>query len=322
MWCQNPFILFFFLCSWSLFPQLQDTTLFHKYYKLSENEKVFVPFGKIAFADSIIDFNQGKPASKPPFNNPKNSLGEPDFKRYSTPYDPKYVSVGCGGSLTVKFVDNGFIDVPGDDLVFFEIGPSIEPFNLEISSDGKEWLELGEIEGGPSTIDISKALPVSKRQQIFHYIRITDLEYFCNGPTPGSDIDAIGAIGAVIKLSLDAKILSDTDKFVLRKNAKRSLKKLNRQLKEIPKAELLINGHTDSDGSFEHNILLAENRAKSVQKYLQKNINDVGEYTYSTKSFGETKPISSNKTSEGKQQNRRVEIIVKPHLAFYKIPEN
>lgn len=298
-----------------------DTTLFHKFYKIGQTGEIFIPLGEIAFADTIVAYYPGNPQAHKPFNNIHNSLGEPDFTTYRTK-TPKYTSIGCGGSITFKFTDNGFIDIEGDDLVFFEIGPSIEPFRLEISKDGTHWLQLGHVSGGKSTVDIGQFLLPSAKREVFYYIRITDLKRFCRGPTPGSDIDAVGAIGAVIKLSIDTKVLFDTAKYFLREEAINSLKKLERQLREIPKAELVIKGYTDSDGGYAYNMTLAKNRAKSVRDYLKKHLKTVGEYTFSTESFGETHPVRENTTPQNKQQNRRVEIIVFPSKEFYTPPEN
>lgn len=298
-----------------------DTTLLRKFYKLGEKGEIFIPLGKIAFADTVVSFKPGKPSARAPFNQPKKSLGEPDFTTYRT-NDPKYVSIGCGGVLTLKFTDNGFIDIDGPDLVFFEVGPSIEPFRLEISTDGKKWYMLGHVSGGKSTVDISRFIRPTEKQRVYYYIRMTDLKHVCDGPTPGSDIDAVGAIGAVIKLSLDAKVLFDTDKFFLRNKAIKSLEKLERQVQEIPKAKIVINGYTDGDGGFDYNMRLGKNRAISVKNYLKKHLKSHGEYTFHTKSYGKTKPIRENTTPDGKQQNRRVEVIVFPDKDFYKAPKN
>lgn len=71
--------------------------------------------------------------------------------------------------------------------------------------------------------------------------------------------------------------------------------------------KLLINGYTDSIGSKEYNFSLGMRRAESVKGYLVSNEKiDAKEIT--THSYGETKPIASNKTVEGRRQNRRVEI--------------
>lgn len=298
---------------------LPDST-FQQFYKIGKHQQVFIPLGKIAFADTAIHFNPGNPSAHPPFNSPENSLGEPDFTTYRT-NTPKYVSIGCNGSLTVKFTDNGFIDVPGPDLVFFEIGPSIEPFRLEISTDGIKWYKLGNVTGGKSHVDIGEFIRQTPNRKIYYYVRITDLKHFCKGPTPGSDIDAIGAIGAVIKLSLDAAVLFDTDQYSLRESAKQTLLSLAQKVTHIPQAEFIIKGYTDSDGSENYNLRLGENRATSVRHYLAKILEGLGNYSYITETHGELSPISTNATTEGKQKNRRVEIIVIPSEDFYAPPQ-
>lgn len=79
-------------------------------------------------------------------------------------------------------------------------------------------------------------------------------------------------------------------------------------LKRYPAAKLTIEGHTDNTGSDAHNLTLSNNRAKSVVDYLvnkgidAKRLNAVG--------YGETKPVTTNNTSEGRTLNRRVELIL------------
>ncbi len=315
------FFLAFVLFGFPAFSQIEpDLSLFKKFYKLGKNEEIFVPLGKIAFADTVVAFDPGDPWARPPFHDPKNIVGEPDYTTWRTK-DPKYVSIGCGGSLTIKFTDNGFIDIEGPDLVFFEVGPSIEPFRLQISVDGQKWYTLGHVEGGKSTVDIAQFIRPVDPPRVYYYIRITDLKFVCGGPTPGSDIDAIGAIGAVIKLSLDAKVLFDTDKYSLREQARKSIKDLARKILAIPKAKIVINGYTDSDGDYDYNMILGQNRAISVRQYLKNLIDERGDYTFKIESFGESQPFEKNTTPEGKQQNRRVEIIVFPSKDFYKPPQ-
>lgn len=79
-------------------------------------------------------------------------------------------------------------------------------------------------------------------------------------------------------------------------------------LKEYPSAKFSIEGHTDSDGDSIKNQLLSEQRAKAVKDYLTENGIETGRLI--SKGFGESKPISTNKTKEGKLLNRRVEIIL------------
>lgn len=311
--------LLLFLVIQTSFGQVADSPIFHKYYKSFEGHIVFMPLGKIAFADSLVQFTDGQPPSKPPYNNPTQALGEPDVKKYKTRH-PNYVSLGCGGQITLSFKQVGFVDINGPDLVFFEVGPAVEPFRVEISVDGKEWLSLGEQKGGQSTVDIGKFIRKTNPPQVYHYIRLTDLKHTCGGPTPGADIDAVGAIGAVIKLNLNASVLFDTDKYHLKHNAQEALDELVDMLNKIPQAEIHISGHTDSDASTAYNIILGQNRAQSVKEYIQSQVNPSNKYTYQLKSYGKSKPVATNQTEEGKSLNRRVELLVFPSEDFYQKP--
>ena len=71
---------------------------------------------------------------------------------------------------------------------------------------------------------------------------------------------------------------------------------------------LSIEGHTDSVGSDDYNQKLSENRALSVMSYLT--TCGIAQTIVTSKGLGETQPIAPNETSEGKQKNRRVEIVV------------
>jgi len=81
-------------------------------------------------------------------------------------------------------------------------------------------------------------------------------------------------------------------------------------LKEYNKTLIDVNGHTDSVGSDEYNQALSERRASSVGQYLVSN--GIDQMRLSTQGFGESRPIASNDTPEGRQQNRRVEIQLAP----------
>lgn len=297
----------------------QDSFQVRKYYTNEKNKEIFMPLGNLSFADTVISFKPGNPSAKHPYNDPKKSLGEPDFNTYRT-NNPKYVSIGCGGSLTLKFT-NGFIDIHGPDLVFFEIGPSVEPFRLEISTDAEKWYKLGNVSGGTSKVDIGKFIRPTKPPRIYHYVRLTDLKHFCDGPTPGSDIDAVGTIGAVLSLNLNDQVLFDTAKFSLREKAKHALQDLAGHLDNIPKAKIMINGYTDGRGGDDYNMTLGKNRAFAVQTYFKSLLKSPKHYSFEVYSYGKTKPLSTNTTKEGRQKNRRVDIVVIPDQEFYKPPK-
>lgn len=76
-------------------------------------------------------------------------------------------------------------------------------------------------------------------------------------------------------------------------------------LKKYPNYAVAINGHTDSQGDADKNLILSTNRAKSCQDYMIKK--GIKSNRISYKGFGETEPIADNKTAAGRQKNRRVE---------------
>jgi outer membrane protein OmpA-like peptidoglycan-associated protein len=97
----------------------------------------------------------------------------------------------------------------------------------------------------------------------------------------------------------------DTDKSDIKPVYYDELKTVGDFLSYFPNAKGEISGHTDSTASNEYNQKLSERRALSVEKYISKTFNvDPGRIT--TKGYGETKPIASNKTKAGRAQNRRI----------------
>ena len=108
-------------------------------------------------------------------------------------------------------------------------------------------------------------------------------------------------------ITLDSGILFDVDKYDLRPEAEEVLKNLAIVLKEADIKTFEIDGHTDSDASDEHNQVLSEKRANAVKNFLTSQ-GTAAEITI--KGYGESRPIASNDTAEGKQKNRRVEIVI------------
>ncbi len=312
-------LLFLFASNFMLAQIPMDSIELQKTYVISD-EEVYLPLGNMAFADSVVSYIPGIPAPQAEYANPEKALGEPDYNYYM---DDSYVSLGCKGQLTLKFIDNGFIDIEGDDLYFFEIGPSVESFKVEISTDGKDWIYIGTLPGSNCSIDIGKSQRVRTEKEVYYYVRLTDLGDFCRGPTPGADIDAVGAIGGVLKFNLAAKVLFDSDKYELKPKAKEILNELGDLLELMPYAFIQIDGHTDGDASIEYNETLGANRAQSVKEYLDQLVNYGDNPLYigmQTHSFGKRKPISDNHTEEGKQKNRRVEITIVPPDTFFVKP--
>ena len=99
-------------------------------------------------------------------------------------------------------------------------------------------------------------------------------------------------------------LLFDTNKADIKSSSLQSLDTLADLLKKETSWKLLIEGHTDSDGSDASNLDLSKRRAESAKKYLTDK--GVAADMISTNGFGESKPIADNKTAEGKAKNRRV----------------
>jgi OOP family OmpA-OmpF porin len=98
----------------------------------------------------------------------------------------------------------------------------------------------------------------------------------------------------------------DTDKSDIKTKYDEDLNKLGTFLKEWPKAKGEISGHTDNVGTDKYNLKLSQRRAASVKTYLEEKFNIAPE-RLTTEGYGESRPIASNKTKAGRQQNRRIE---------------
>ena len=101
----------------------------------------------------------------------------------------------------------------------------------------------------------------------------------------------------------------DYDSDIIRTESKPTLDKIVAMLKSEQTMQLIIEGHTDSDGTTEHNQILSENRAESVKLYLVSA--GISSSRLFTKGYGESVPVAPNTTATGKAQNRRVELVVK-----------
>ena len=284
-----------------------------KHYRIDRYERIYLPLGKISFADKLVEYKVGSPAPVKKYRDSTQCLHEPNYANYHT---PNFVSLGCGGTLVVEFTDNGFMNLPGDDIYIFEVGPSREAAKIEISENGEDWLYAGIISGGKSSIDLSDE--GIDGDVVYYFLRITDLKDLCRSISAGADIDAIGAINSVIKFTINADVLFDVAKYNLKETAKASLDSLAQTIQKVDKATILIEGHTDSDGSEELNMELSENRCISVKNKLSEIFGEASGYDYEIRPYGESKPRVPNDTDANKQLNRRVEITVLPPKDYYR----
>lgn len=264
---------------------------------------VELPLGAASFADRVVLHEPGKRPPKKSEADPANALGEPDYKRAG---DGRAFTLGCRGRATFEFVDNALVDGPGVDLYVFEVGRDVEPTKIDLSKDGKTWVEIGNIDGGRTSIDLAN---YGLKGQDFRFVRVTDLGKYCSGGWPGADIDAIAAVGSAVRFLLSSNVLFDFDKSNLRSGANDALNDLVAKLKKLNYSSIAVVGHTDSKGSDSYNIALSQRRAKSVSEMLRSKLPHDGLEIVS-EGRGESEPVASNSTEIGRQKNRRVEVIV------------
>jgi outer membrane protein OmpA-like peptidoglycan-associated protein len=122
------------------------------------------------------------------------------------------------------------------------------------------------------------------------------------------------ARGLVVNMS---DVLFDSGKFTLRPLAREKLAKISGIVLAYPSLRLAVEGNTDSVGTEIYNQRLSEQRAEGVRSYLTQQ--GVPEASTSATGYGKTRPIASNDTSEGRQQNRRVELVVSGEVIGTKI---
>jgi outer membrane protein OmpA-like peptidoglycan-associated protein len=113
------------------------------------------------------------------------------------------------------------------------------------------------------------------------------------------------ARGLIVNLS---DVLFDSGKSTLRAGTREKLAKLSGIVLAYPGLRLAIEGNTDSVGTDAMNQQLSEQRANSVRDYLANE--NIPAASMTSQGFGKTQPVASNDTAEGRQQNRRVELVV------------
>jgi outer membrane protein OmpA-like peptidoglycan-associated protein len=113
------------------------------------------------------------------------------------------------------------------------------------------------------------------------------------------------ARGLIVNMS---DVLFDVNQATLRPGAREKLAKVSGILLAYPNLHMTVEGHTDSTGSDEYNIKLSQRRADAVTEYLISN--NIASANIQAKGLGKDNPVATNDTAAGRQQNRRVEMVV------------
>ena len=113
------------------------------------------------------------------------------------------------------------------------------------------------------------------------------------------------ARGLIVNMS---DVLFDTARYTLKPGAREKLAKVSGIILGHPGLKIAVEGHTDSVGGDEYNMKLSDNRAAAVRDFLV--AQGVPPSAVSSQGFGKTMPVADNSTAAGRQQNRRVELVV------------
>jgi outer membrane protein OmpA-like peptidoglycan-associated protein len=114
--------------------------------------------------------------------------------------------------------------------------------------------------------------------------------------------------GEGVLVTFDSGLLFDFDSSVVKGAARSNLTDLANSLREYPDTEVLIVGHTDSQGSDSYNQGLSERRSVAAKNFLVSQ--GVPADRIRTEGLGESEPVASNDTDAGRSQNRRVEVAI------------
>ncbi len=114
--------------------------------------------------------------------------------------------------------------------------------------------------------------------------------------------------GDKLVVKFNAAILFDTGKSQLKAASQRDLAEFAKVLKEYKETDLIIEGHTDNQGTKDVNEKLSSARAHAVIAFLGGD--DVARSRMTARGYADSQPVADNSTSEGRQQNRRVQVVI------------
>ena len=124
---------------------------------------------------------------------------------------------------------------------------------------------------------------------------------------PGAEVERVGE-GINVTFDEESGVYFATEGYAIEGKSREALLSLANILKEYPKTNILLEGHTDSTGSDAYNLTLSKNRAQAVTNFLTSQ--GISASRIETKWYGEAQPKYDNSTVEGRSKNRRVEMAI------------
>lgn len=126
-------------------------------------------------------------------------------------------------------------------------------------------------------------------------------------------------VGEGIRITFGSGLLFDHDSYQLKPDTEQNLVALSETLKKYDDTNILIEGHTDNTGAEDYNLQLSDWRAEAVSRFINEKGVKNGRITM--QGYGESQPVASNETAEGRQQNRRVEVAIYANKKMQRMAE-
>jgi outer membrane protein OmpA-like peptidoglycan-associated protein len=126
----------------------------------------------------------------------------------------------------------------------------------------------------------------------------------------GDDRVTVETTGGALVVTMPQDIVFTTESAAVRADLQDDIRALGRNLQQYPASTVQVLGHTDNTGSAEYNLDLSQRRARAVAGILYEQGVNPGRVTALGR--GEDQPVATNQTPEGRQANRRVEIVITP----------
>ncbi len=190
--------------------------------------------------------------------------------------------------------------------------------SLQIEQDKKQ-LEINELQ--KSLLEKQKRLAQLEAMIEANKNEANNLKKIINDALKSFDNSELNVYikDGKVYVAMEEKLLFKTGSAVIDKRGKEAIIKLGKILETNTETEILIEGHTDNVGSDKLNWKLSNDRALSVVDILTENTS-ISAARITASGRGMHKPVADNATAEGKQKNRRIEIILVPKLdSLYKI---
>ena len=229
------------------------------------------------------------------------------LKHRNVSHEGSALSVSLGGGLRSQFTKHfgGSVQLLWRKDMDDRTLVSESSYSDVILSAGLSW-DFGGKEPPPPPTEEPPAPPPSPPNPDLDGDGVLNEHDKCPNTRPGAVVDLDGCeVEAVIELD---GVHFDFDKATLKPEAKAVLNEAAALLAKHERVVVEVAGHTDSTGPEAYNQKLSERRAMAVQDYLVEK--GVRASRLSAKGYGESMPVASNDTKEGRAENRRVELIV------------